>query len=239
MNKIASAAESPSISRENTVQKSDGSFDLYFEAAKKLIEEKKKISLFASWGNSEKSFNIIPLEFEFDFKSNKIEENPKNKPGNQQIIDKNENDTPKQPPIANKPESLQKQKNQNASNNLPLPQAMNLPLNLNNFMQKQITKNDLKFIIDEIAEKASFLKTKQYSELQINILPEDLGELMLSLSLKNGQVSIQIYAASIETKKYLEDNIYELESALKSAKISLKDIKVVEVKDGNHTKSRG
>ena len=96
-------------------------------------------------------------------------------------------------------------------------------------------RNDNKKVNTENA----IIKINRRTELSMALSYKNLGDLTLLLSLKNGFVSVQIAAAQAETKKSLEENLSELESALKNAKINIEDIKILEVKNDNHSNRPG
>ena len=61
-------------------------------------------------------------------------------------------------------------------------------------------------------------------------LPEDMGEILLTLTAKSGMIAVQI-AASEETRKMIEAGRKELESALKKARVSLAEIKIIRTEE--------
>ncbi len=240
-----SKIESPAL-RANAPsnRRGDGSFDTELDTAKKQLEEKRKYSLLIPWAEVQKMFNIVPLEFKFEFAADKTEDKPR-----------------KDQPFADKI----KQDNKNSHNNAEVKNdtantayynltkealKKNLPTTTAQYQAsipyafltdpssaKALTKSDLKTVIDEIVKKIELIKTNRKAELNLSLYQENLGEMTLLLSLKNGLVSVQIAASLPGAKKILEDNLFELESALKNARISLGDLKIVEVNHGNHPKS--
>ena len=233
--------ESPGRSRDNNAQRrGDGSFDTELETAR------KKISLIAPWAEIQKIFNIIPLEFNFDFNAGKIEDNTPKKYSEPDKVKaesaKTEKEIKTQVQESTKTISCFKITKETFKGNLPSPLPFYPIPTLgyaNGTSFKPITKEDLQLMIDEIVEKIELLKVNRRTELNMSLSYENLGDLTLLLSLKNGFISIQIAAAQAETKKSLEENLSELESALKNAKINLEDIKIVEVKNDNHSNRPG
>jgi len=220
-------------------RKGDGSFAGHLEEAEKKISNNSSV-LIAPWAQVEKLFDILPLKFDFNLS---VESTPK-------ISQKEAQNYPSTPPAKNSENSKEKSDNipqaiaeqiQNKvaksilSNKTPSPQIAigYAPFQLSGETPKQISKTEMQSIIDEMIEKVEFLKAGQRREIKLALSPETLGNLMLSLSIKNGLVSIQI-AASSESKKTLEDNLSELEISLKEAKIELEEIKIVEVKNDSH-----
>ena len=233
--------ESPGLSRDNTAKRQgDGSFDAELETAR------KKISLIAPWAEVQKIFNIIPLEFNFDFNAGEIEDNVPKKYSEPDKVKaesaKTEKEIKTQVQENTKTISYFKITKETFKENLPSPlpfYPIPAPGLANGTSFKPITKEDLQMLIDEIVEKIEILKINRRTELNMSLSYENLGDLTLLLSLKNGFVSVQIAAAQAETKKSLEENLSELESALKNAKINIADIKILEVKNDNHSNRPG
>ena len=241
----ASAIESPAL-QANTPsnRRGDGSFDTNLDAARKQLEEKQKYSLLVPWAEVQKMFSIIPLEFKFEFAADKIEDKPrKDQPFADKIKQDNKN-------TRNNAEVKNDTANTTYYNLTKEALKKNLPTTTAQYQAsipyafltdpssaKALTKSDLKTVIDEIVKKIELIKTNRKAELNLSLYQENLGEMTLLLSLKNGLVSVQIAASLPGAKKILEDNLFELESALKNARISLGDLKIVEVNHGNHPKS--
>ena len=89
-------------------------------------------------------------------------------------------------------------------------------------------KLDLQFLIDQIVEQVKVVREKGKTELILGLKPENLGEILLTLSTHAGIVSIQINA-SPETRKLIESQREELERALKKAKVRFDKIEISEV----------
>jgi len=239
LNLTANKIEAPSLSRDdNTQRQGDGSFDRELEAAKNKL-------LVAPWAEVQKMFNITPLEFKFDFNANKIEnEVQKDTREPQQVkTDRAKSETGKETKTAELPKTaaMIKISKDTLAKNIPLPVSpFAFPASyLGDNASLPVTKSDMKMVIDDIVEKIELMKVGRRSELNMALNYENLGDLLLNLTLKDGMVSIQISAAQNDTKKSLEQNLSELESALKSAKINLKDLTVTEVKDGDQSKHPG
>ncbi|MFH1386174.1 MAG: flagellar hook-length control protein FliK [bacterium] len=94
---------------------------------------------------------------------------------------------------------------------------------------KLAPKLDMQSLIDQIAEQVKMVKGKGKTELSMTLKPAELGDILLTLTSNAGAVSIQIQATQ-ETKKLIDAKKEELERALKSAKIELAQLKIMEVK---------
>lgn len=95
---------------------------------------------------------------------------------------------------------------------------------------KLLNKLDLQSLIDQILSQVKLVKDKGKVELSLGLKPENLGEILLTLTSRSGMVSIQIQAPE-EARKLLEAQLTELEAALKKAKVNLEDIKITALKE--------
>lgn len=243
MNVALNNIEAPALSNDRAAgNNGDGSFDSEFAAAQKALAEKDKTSLFAPWAQVQNLFNVMPLEFKFDFNTSQTEDRPASRDNRADLVKDQTESEGRKKTIETQAESrtvsvFNIPKEVLASHTPPaLPfNPMAVPVFQENSSAPKITKTDMKSIIDELVEKVELLKTSRSSELNMLLSYKNSGDLMLSLSLKNGQVYVQIAASQPETRKSLEDSLAELESALKSARINLKDIRIVEVKNGDRS----
>jgi flagellar hook-length control protein FliK len=89
-------------------------------------------------------------------------------------------------------------------------------------------KLDLQSLIDEIVQQVKIVKEKGKTEISLSINPEELGEILLTITSVSGMISIQIQTSK-ETKKLLESERAELERSLKKAKVNLGQIRIEEV----------
>jgi len=97
---------------------------------------------------------------------------------------------------------------------------------------KLLNKLDLQFLVDQILSQVKIVKEKGKVELTLGLKPENLGEILLTLTSRSGMVSIQIQAPE-ETRKLIEVELKELELALKKAKVNLTEIKILAAKEVN------
>jgi hypothetical protein len=95
---------------------------------------------------------------------------------------------------------------------------------------KLLSKLDLQFLVDQILTQVKLIKGKGKTELMLGLKPENLGEILLTLTSKSGMISIQIQAPE-ETRKLLEELRQELELALKKSNVNLAEIKIQELKE--------
>jgi hypothetical protein len=95
---------------------------------------------------------------------------------------------------------------------------------------KLLSKLDLQFLVDQILSQVKLVKEKGKVELTLGLRPENLGEILLTLTSRSGMVSIQIQAPE-ETKKLIEAELAELKLALKKAKVNLEEIEVLATKE--------
>ncbi|MBI5078980.1 flagellar hook-length control protein FliK [Candidatus Saganbacteria bacterium] len=110
-----------------------------------------------------------------------------------------------------------------------VPNLSSQPLFYQAFLSGKLQpKLDLQFLIDQIVERASIVKSKGQVEFSLILRPEELGEILLTLTSRAGLISIQIQAPA-ETKKLMDSRRLELELALKKAKLHIEDIQIREV----------
>ena len=95
---------------------------------------------------------------------------------------------------------------------------------------KLLNKLDLQFLVDQILSQVKLVKEKGKTELILGLKPENLGEILLTLTSRSGMVSIQIQAPE-ETRKMIEAELKELELALKKARVNLAEIKILAKKE--------
>ena len=99
---------------------------------------------------------------------------------------------------------------------------------------KLLSKLDLQSLVDKILSQVNLVKTKGKVELRLGLRPQNLGEILLTLTSKSGMISIQIQAPE-ETRKLLQAELLELELALKKSGINLAEIKIISPEEvGKH-----
>jgi len=85
-------------------------------------------------------------------------------------------------------------------------------------------------LVDQIISQIKIAKIKGETSVSFNLNPEELGNIILTLTYHAGMVSIQMQSSS-DTKKLLDDNQEELENALRKADVHYDKIQVMEVKE--------
>ncbi len=95
---------------------------------------------------------------------------------------------------------------------------------------KMLSKLDLQFLVDQILTQVKLIKEKGKTELALGMKPENLGEILLTLTSRSGVISIQIQASE-EIRKLIEAERRQLELALKKAKVNLAEIKIIGIKE--------
>lgn len=94
---------------------------------------------------------------------------------------------------------------------------------------KLLASFDLQSLVDEIASRVALVKDKGRTQISLTLQPEELGEILLTLTSLAGAISVQIQASS-DTKKLLLSQRDELALALKKANINVDEIIIEEVK---------
>ena len=93
-----------------------------------------------------------------------------------------------------------------------------------------LSKFDLQFLVDQIVSQMEVVSQKGSVQLSLGLRPENLGEILLTLTSQSGMVSIQIQVPE-ELRKLIESSLLELEIALKRANINISEIKVATLKE--------
>ena len=215
--------ESSSLYKESTSQKGDPSFAAHLQVALESL------------------LGMTPLKFDFNFKASGIEQDFDNQTQQQKIQNYSEHkeqsenraaaDLGKKEIIINDLKTIK----QALIQNIPLP-IYAPPLMAQNALQTSTTglsRSNLQIIIDQIIAQAKLIKSSSKVQLSLEINQEELGNLLIELTSKQGLVLIQI-AASQELKKELDSNLEELKRALKDSHIKLGELKIVEVKEESH-----
>ena len=81
-------------------------------------------------------------------------------------------------------------------------------------------------MVDQIVTQAKLVREKGQTQLTLGLKPENLGEIIMTLTSRSGMIGIQIQASE-ETKKLLESLANELEQALKRSKINVAEIRII------------
>lgn len=87
---------------------------------------------------------------------------------------------------------------------------------------------NLQALIDEIISQIKVAQLKNGQQLTLTLQPEELGEIILTLTSHLGAVTIQI-TADPETKKLIDSQKAELVQALKKAHLQIDQIEIREV----------
>jgi len=92
---------------------------------------------------------------------------------------------------------------------------------------------DVDDLIAQIKNKIKFLMENGTTNLSIELKPENLGTVLMSISITKGILSINIYADQA-AKQALEENIAELERSLKSANLNIDSLNILQDDRGKH-----
>ncbi|NQU18409.1 MAG: flagellar hook-length control protein FliK [Candidatus Saganbacteria bacterium] len=223
--------------------RADGSFNKRLNMAQEKLEKKNKFALTTPWAQIEKLFNISRLEFDFNFSAADIKKDPSKQ---NESYSANQHEPAARGEDARKPIEQTGYEFKNTQvlkevlcKNIP-PQMLGsisgLFFGLGSDFQQSPMKPSLQLIINEIVKQAKLVKSGQKTELSLSLAQKELGEMLITITMKNGHLFINIIAAA-ETKKMLESNLGELELALKESDIALDSIKIEEVKHGRPKQS--
>jgi len=219
--------------------------DSNFEEQLKTEEEKlkSKTALFAPGGPLETLFASLSYHYDESLTLSKIEsdfERPKYSPPPQTKNNLQSGTKLQEENIAALPMSAKRyeidpkvfqdliSRSLGAFNLIPLF----LPLSENALF---ITKTNLGAVIDDIVKKVALMKDAKSSELLLSLKPEQLGEMLLKVSNKNGMISIHI-TANDETKKLLDLNLEGLKEALSNAQLNIGSVSVSVGQDNTPSK---
>lgn len=106
------------------------------------------------------------------------------------------------------------------STGIPFP-VMDLVSKLENLSARP----DIDLIAQKIIENANLIKINGKTELVLNLKPQWLGDLKMSISSDNGTLTIQIFA-NAKTKELIESQIEELKSLLAGANLNVGSLNV-------------
>ena len=98
---------------------------------------------------------------------------------------------------------------------------------------KLLSKIDLQYLVDQIVNQVKMVQAKGKTELTLGLKQENLGELLLILTIRSGMISIEIQAND-EVKKLIQAQLRDLEIALKKAKVRVAEIRVVSSEEVSH-----
>lgn len=80
--------------------------------------------------------------------------------------------------------------------------------------------------VQNVMQQAQYLVKNGGGEMKVKMTPEGLGEIQLSVELKDGKVQLHLAAENKETKKMLESSVSDLRESLSQQKISLDSVKI-------------
>ena len=89
---------------------------------------------------------------------------------------------------------------------------------------------DLQALIDQLVLQVNMVKSKGKVQFSLSMQPEELGQVVLTLTAQAGLISVDIQALS-ETKKLFDARRAELEKALAKANVHFDRITIREVKN--------
>jgi flagellar hook-length control protein FliK len=92
-------------------------------------------------------------------------------------------------------------------------------------LENMSAKPDIGQIAQKIIDNANLIKIKGKTELVLNLKPQWLGDLKMSISSDNGTLTIQIFANE-KTKQLIESQMEELKSLLAGADLNVGSLNV-------------
>jgi len=80
--------------------------------------------------------------------------------------------------------------------------------------------------VQNVMQQAQYLVKAGGGEMKVKMTPEGLGEIQLSVELKDGKIQLHMATENKETKKMLESSLSDLRESLSQQKISLDSVKI-------------
>ncbi|MFH1362531.1 MAG: flagellar hook-length control protein FliK [bacterium] len=230
----------PHLFQDTTIQNNpDRSFQNYLDE-----EQKRLVNLFSAFGqfNFADFFSYPDFSSNYEDNSNRVDlltelenlqpekNNPNKKSGpEQKIIEQvffqnaiNKNQGVKS--IASVFQDLLLQTGWLTPNSQTSPQLYQSQLE-GKFLQKL----DLQSLVDKILSQIKLVAEKGRAELRFGLKPDNLGEILLTLTSRSGMITIQI-ETNEETRKILENNLASLALTLKQARVKIEEIKISAIK---------
>lgn len=91
--------------------------------------------------------------------------------------------------------------------------------------------------ISEIAQKASTLILKDKNEMNIQLIPENLGKISIKIGLNEGTLTGKIYAENYSVKEIIESNLNQLRDSLEEQGLNIGGLEV-HINDNPHSFNR-
>ena len=218
------------------------SFDDKLKAQELKLSEREKLLKSLPWTYLQTLLNSSELKFDFDFS---VAEN------NGGLLSYGRQASSTGATGSNAPSSKPSiaQGEENAGNPTASPAKLSYVIDQNSFVQNLIANNkyavgnppalfnfssaqsiegkslDLGLIIDELIDKIKMVKEGEKVSLSIALKPDQLGEMLLSVSMRNGVIFMSITTSS-EMKDLIDANKASLEKQLKEANINLGNLDV-------------
>jgi flagellar hook-length control protein FliK len=118
-----------------------------------------------------------------------------------------------------------------AQTNWLVPNVQTQPFFFNASVSGQLRQSfDLQALIDQIARQVNMVKSKGKVQFSLTLQPEELGQVILTLTAQSGLISVDIQAVSA-TRKLFDARRAELEKALAKANVHFDRITIREVTD--------
>ena len=100
---------------------------------------------------------------------------------------------------------------------------------------------DVKFektVMDQIVEKATLRSTNDRSEVRIQLKPESLGDVRMSIVSEKNHLVVQMIAEKAETKEIIESQLHHLKAELDKQGLTVSRIEVTIGANGDQQDSR-
>jgi flagellar hook-length control protein FliK len=95
-----------------------------------------------------------------------------------------------------------------------------------------------KAVMDQIVEKAVFRSSNDRSEMRIQLKPETLGDVRMSIVAEKNHLAVRMIADSAEVKHIIESQLHHLKAELDRQGLTVEKIDVMVSGDGDSTQNR-
>lgn len=93
-------------------------------------------------------------------------------------------------------------------------------------ISQQVEIQNMQDVVNQMIEKMKVLKEGDQSSLQVQLKPEELGEISVQLKMKDGKMMGEILVENLTTKGAIEGQLQNLKQRLSDQSISLNEVNI-------------
>ncbi len=127
-----------------------------------------------------------------------------------------------------------------ATNEIPLEGFKQIQQVITHMEQQESIQVDPKTLIQQVVSKVDLLTQNGKSEMRIQLMPENLGNLFINISMDKGSMTAKVYAENQQIKELIDSNLSQLKISLGEKGINVSSLEVSvghNQQDFNGTKS--